>query len=69
METFGDKQSLMVEYQLRRRGVADERVLEAMGTVPRHAFVPDKLKEMAYTRTIRCPSAADRPYLSPTWWR
>ena len=30
----------MVARQLRRRGIADERVLEAMGRVPREAFVP-----------------------------
>jgi protein-L-isoaspartate(D-aspartate) O-methyltransferase len=29
----------MVEQQLRRRGIDDERVLEAMRTVPRHEFV------------------------------
>ena len=32
----------MVERQLRRRGIADERVLEAMGAVPREAFVPER---------------------------
>ena len=30
----------MVEYQIRRRGIRDERVLEAMEHVPRHEFVP-----------------------------
>jgi protein-L-isoaspartate(D-aspartate) O-methyltransferase len=29
----------MVDTQLRPRGIKDERVLEAMGTVPRHMFV------------------------------
>ena len=29
----------MVEYQLRRRGLKDERVLQAMAEVPRHRFV------------------------------
>jgi protein-L-isoaspartate O-methyltransferase len=29
----------MVERQLRRRGIADERVLAAMGQVPREEFV------------------------------
>ena len=29
----------MVEHQLRRRGIADERVLQAMLTVPREEFV------------------------------
>jgi protein-L-isoaspartate(D-aspartate) O-methyltransferase len=39
----------MVEEQLRSRGIEDERVLEAMERVPRHAFVPPGLREMAYS--------------------
>ena len=38
----------MVESQLRRRGISDERVLEAMLQVPRHAFVPHALVAAAY---------------------
>jgi protein-L-isoaspartate(D-aspartate) O-methyltransferase len=38
----------MVERQLRRRGIRDERVLAAMGRVPREAFVPPELAGMAY---------------------
>ena len=38
----------MVEEQLRRRGIADSRVLAAMGEVPREAFVPDAYKRSAY---------------------
>ncbi len=38
----------MVEYQIRRRGVEDERVLQAMEKVPRHLFVPEHLREQAY---------------------
>ena len=38
----------MVARQLRRRGIADERVLEAMGRVPREAFVPAELAAHAY---------------------
>jgi protein-L-isoaspartate(D-aspartate) O-methyltransferase len=38
----------MVERQLRRRGIADERVLEAMGRVPREAFVPTEIAAHAY---------------------
>lgn len=38
----------MVERQLRRRGLKDERVLTAMGAVPREAFVPEFLKPNAY---------------------
>ena len=38
----------MVERQLRRRGIEDERVLQAMGEVPRERFVPDARRERAY---------------------
>lgn len=38
----------MVETQLRRRDVRDERVLAAMGRVPREAFVPEFEQDAAY---------------------
>jgi protein-L-isoaspartate(D-aspartate) O-methyltransferase len=38
----------MVERQLRRRGIEDDRVLAAMGRVPRQLFVPPELREAAY---------------------
>jgi protein-L-isoaspartate(D-aspartate) O-methyltransferase len=38
----------MVERQLRRRGVDDERVLAAMARVPRELFLPDDVRDRAY---------------------
>lgn len=38
----------MVERQLRPRGIRNERVLEAMLTVPRHEFVPAEYRSQAY---------------------
>ena len=38
----------MVERQLRRRGIPDERVLAAMSRVPREQFVPDSVRAYAY---------------------
>jgi protein-L-isoaspartate(D-aspartate) O-methyltransferase len=38
----------MVEDQLARRGISDERVLAAMGAVPREAFVMPDLRPAAY---------------------
>jgi protein-L-isoaspartate(D-aspartate) O-methyltransferase len=38
----------MVERQLRRRGVQDERVLSAMARVPRELFLPEDVRERAY---------------------
>ena len=39
----------MVERQLRRRGISDERVLAAMGRVPRELFVPESVRAYAYS--------------------
>jgi len=38
----------MVARQLRDRGIADERVLAAMGAVPRELFVPASIQREAY---------------------
>ena len=38
----------MVERQLRRRGIEDERVLAAMAAVPREHFVPERVRDNAY---------------------
>jgi protein-L-isoaspartate(D-aspartate) O-methyltransferase len=38
----------MVERQLRRRGINDERVLAAMSEVPRELFVPESERRRAY---------------------
>lgn len=38
----------MVEHDLESRGIADRRVLDAMATVPREAFVPDDQRRYAY---------------------
>ncbi len=42
------ERSQMVEEQLRRRGVRDQRVLQAMNTVPREEFVVDRYRDQAY---------------------
>ena len=38
----------MVENQLRQRGITDDRVLDAMGTIPRHLFINEDLQNEAY---------------------
>jgi protein-L-isoaspartate(D-aspartate) O-methyltransferase len=38
----------MVAYQLRSRGIVDERVLEAFEATPRHRFIPPELAHEAY---------------------
>lgn len=39
----------MVEEQIRRRGIRDERVLSVMEDVPRHLFIPKEIRHLAYT--------------------
>ena len=47
-ENLNRARERMVEAQLRGRDITDPRVLTAMGTVPRHRFVPDDLRTQAY---------------------
>ena len=47
-ERYSHERYRMVESQLRRRGIHDERVLEAMLRIPRHEFVPEGYKSQAY---------------------
>ena len=44
-----DERLRMVAEQLRKRRISDERVLSAMGKVPRHLFVPPESMQRAYT--------------------
>ena len=43
-----EKRARMVERQLRRRGIEDERVLAAMAAVPRELFLPEEARRDAY---------------------
>lgn len=56
----------MVDYQLARRGIADERVLKAMRTVPREAFVPQAVIDRAYddcALPIEAGQTISQPYV------
>jgi protein-L-isoaspartate(D-aspartate) O-methyltransferase len=48
MTEFEPLRARMVADQLARRGVRDQRVLQAMGRVPRHLFVPAAAQSLAY---------------------
>jgi protein-L-isoaspartate(D-aspartate) O-methyltransferase len=43
-----DERRVMVESQLRNRGIRDQRVLDAMLRVPRHLFIPPEYRSQAY---------------------
>jgi protein-L-isoaspartate(D-aspartate) O-methyltransferase len=47
-DAFAAPRRRMVERQLMRRGISDERVLRAMSEVPRELFVPEELRKQAY---------------------
>ncbi len=56
----------MVTEQIEARGVSDARVLAAMRSVPRHAFVPDVDPRMAYMDhplPIGCGQTISQPYM------
>ncbi len=48
-EQFELERRQMIEYQLRDRGIQDERVLTAMSKVPRHQFVDSSWRNLAYS--------------------
>ena len=45
---FAAERERMVREQILRRGVTDRRVLEALRGVPRHIFVPEENRHLAY---------------------
>lgn len=48
---FAALRARMVEEQLTRRDITNQRVLAAMGTVPRHELVPESVRASAYEDT------------------
>jgi protein-L-isoaspartate(D-aspartate) O-methyltransferase len=65
MAGFAALRARMVERQLRRRGIVDERVLAAMAEVPREAFVPARLRDRAYVDSAL--PIGDRQTISQPW--
>src|SRR5207244_9522200 len=56
----------MVKHQLRPRRIKDERVLAAMGRVPREAFVPESQADQAYADCalpIDCEQTISQPII------
>ena len=48
LQKFLDERKHMVERQLRARGINDARVLAAFEAIPRHHFMPEEARELAY---------------------
>lgn len=61
--TQGSRRQLVEE--LKRKGIADDAVLKAIGEIPRHYFVPLSLKAHAYMDSalpIACKQTISQPY-------
>jgi protein-L-isoaspartate(D-aspartate) O-methyltransferase len=67
MDDLAEKRARMVEHQLRRRGIRDRRVLEAMGRIPREVFVPLEYQIAAYEDvpiSIGFDQTISQPYMA-----
>ena len=61
-----EERRLMVDHQLRRRGIHDRGVLAVMEKIPRHRFVPDEFEGSAYSDspvTIGEAQTISQPYM------
>jgi protein-L-isoaspartate(D-aspartate) O-methyltransferase len=61
-----DSRELMIERQLKARGISSEAVLAAMSKVPREEFVAPELQEHAYEDrplVIGCSQTISQPYI------
>lgn len=69
MTDFPARRETMVERQLRRRGIADRRVLDAFREVPRELFVAEKVRDFAYEDgplPIEAEQTISQPYIVAT---
>lgn len=65
-ERLAKARETMIERHLKKRGICDARVLEAMRTVPRERFVPFDMREDAYSDEalrIDCGQTISQPYI------
>lgn len=63
---FAAQREEMVQHQIKRRGVHDERLLNALRLVPRHLFIPEKHRHAAYEDTpvpIGFHQTISQPYI------
>ena len=66
MTDFAPKREAMVERQLRRRGIADPKILDAFRAVPREFFVSADLRHLAYEDhplPIEAKQTISQPYI------
>ena len=66
MSSFKQQREEMVRTQLMARGIGDQRVLDAMGTVPRERFVPENCQHLSYRDRpvpIEASQTISQPYI------
>ena len=66
MDPYADARMKMVEDQLVRRGIVNQKVLEAMRKIQRHLFVNENEQDRAYDDTpltIPCSQTISQPYM------
>jgi protein-L-isoaspartate(D-aspartate) O-methyltransferase len=66
LHDFAADRAAMIKHQLRARGIRDERVLDAMGRVPREAFLPEGIVHEAYQDSalpIDCGQTISQPVI------
>ncbi len=64
--SYDEKRKQMVQKQLISRGIVDEKVLRAMGKIPRHRFLPVELWDRAYEDApvpIEAGQTISQPYM------
>ena len=62
---YGDERTLLLNY-LRQQGIKDDKVLEAMASVPRERFIDEALSHKAYENNalpIGCGQTISQPYI------
>lgn len=65
--TFSEERRIMAQRQLVARGIRDPRVLEAMGSIPRELFVPERDASHAYADApigIGFEQTISQPYMT-----
>jgi protein-L-isoaspartate(D-aspartate) O-methyltransferase len=66
LDSFQKPREQMATWQIQRRGIFDQRLLEAFRRIPRHLFVPEEYQSMAYEDhplPIGCGQTISQPYI------
>jgi len=57
----------MVDFQLKARGISDEKLIAIMSLIPRHLFISGKKRSESYgdyPLSIGCRQTISQPYIS-----